>query len=209
MLSGMCGVVDALSDFQVKIMEAINSRFTALRRLAALLEQAGDLTGFIPDISRLVPISRIDVSLYSELRANCPYLNLPPVDVSPEQYLGELRAQVNAAYGRLLGQINKHPFSIMGSLQDKFNSFQSRINATALQGSDFLRCLQSVCATGQAFTASVNSLIHRSPDSILNTATEFYKNQVTGQGKILSDAAQAKANDIKNVGKGVQDLMKL
>lgn len=201
--AAICGLVDALADFQVKIMEAINGRFGALRRLANLLEAAGDLTGFVPDISKLIPLSRIDTGIYDELRVNCPFLNLPPVDMSAEQYLGELRAQVNAAYGRLLGQINLHPFSRMGQLQAKLNEYQTRINAAALGGSDFLRCLQSIC---QAETA-VKSLVNRPVKSIVDTAEAYYKNMIVGQGQLLSGAAQAKANDIQNVGKGVKDLM--
>jgi hypothetical protein len=205
--SQICGVLDVLADFQVKIMEAINGRFSALRRLANLLEAAGDLTGFIPDISKLLPLSRIDAMLYDEMRVNCPFLNLPPVDISAEQFLGELRAQVNAAYGRLLGQINLHPFSIMGRLQQKLDDFQTRVNAEALKGTDFLRCLQSLCAVGGAVVTAGTSLVNRSHDSILKTATEFYANQVTDQGKLLNGAAQAKVNDIQHVGKGVSDLI--
>lgn len=203
--TAVCSVVDALADFQVKIMEAINGRFAALRRLANLLEAAGDLTGFIPDITRLVPLSKIDARLYVELQVNCPYLNLPPVDQNADQYLQELKAQLNAAYGRLLGQINLHPFSIMGKLQEKFDAFQTRINAEALKGSDFLRCLQSICA-GEA---AVKSIVGRPAKSIIETAEAYYKNQIVGQGQVLGAAAQAKANDIQNVGKGVKDLMTL
>lgn len=201
--STICGIIDALADFQVKIMEAINGRFAALRRLANLLEAAGDLTGFIPDITKLIPLSKIDARIYVEMQVNCPFLNLPPVDQNADQYLQELKAQVNAAYGRLLGQINLHPFSIMGKLQEKFDAFQTRINAEALKGSDFLRCLQSICQA----EAAVKSLINRPAKSIIATAEIYYKNQIVGQGQLLSGAAQAKANDIKNVGKGVTDLI--
>jgi len=201
--SDICGIIDALADFQVKIMEAINGRFAALRRLANLLEAAGDLTGFIPDISKLIPLSKIDTRIYDEMRVNCPFLNLPPADLNAEQFLGELRAQVNAAYGRLLGQINLHPFSILGKLQEKFDAFQTRINSEALKGSDFLRCLQSICQAESA----VKSLISRPAKSIIDTAETYYKNQIIGQGQLLGGAAQAKVNDIQNVGKGVKDLM--
>jgi hypothetical protein len=201
--SQICGLIDALADFQVKIMEAINGRFAALRRLANLLEAAGDLTGFIPDISKLIPLSKIDTRIYDEMRVNCPFLNLPPADLNAEQFLGELRAQVNAAYGRLLGQINLHPFSILGKLQEKFDAFQARINSEALKGSDFLRCLQSICQAESA----VKSLISRPAKSIIDTAETYYKNQIVGQGQLLGGAAQAKVNDIQNVGKGVKDLM--
>jgi hypothetical protein len=201
--SAACGIVDALADFQVKIMEAINGRFAALRRLANLLEAAGDLTGFIPDISKLIPIASIDARLYDELRVNCPFLNLPPIETSADQFLGELRAQVNAAYGRLLGQINLHPFSIMGRLQDKLDEYQRRINSEALKGSDFLRCLQSVCAA----EAAVSSLINRPAASIINTAETYYQNFVVGQGQLLNAAAQGKVNDVKNVAQGVKDLI--
>jgi hypothetical protein len=203
-----CGIVDALSDFQVKIMEAINGRFAALRRLANLLEAAGDLTGFIPDISLLIPISHIDARLYDDLRTNCPFLNLPPITQSADQFLGELRAQVNAAYGRLLGQVKLHPFAIMGRLQQKLNDFQTRINAGALLGSDFLRCLQSVCAAGQAVEGTGGGRFNRSPDNIIKTSTTFYANMVTQQGQLLSGAAQAKVVDVQKVQAGIQNLIK-
>jgi len=76
--SQVCGVIDALSDFQQKVIEAINGKFAALRRLSELLEQLSDLTGFIPDITKLIPLSAIDLTLYETLRAECPFLHLPP-----------------------------------------------------------------------------------------------------------------------------------
>ncbi len=203
----VCGVIDALSDFQQKIIDAVNGKFAALRRLAELLERLSDLTGFIPDITALVPISAIDISIYETLRAECPFLNLPPASGDPEQVLGELRARLNTAYGRLLGQLDLHPLSRMSKLQDKIDEYQQRFNLAALGGTDFMQCLQAACQAAVAVEGTVSNLSSTSPNKVVESASKFLKNTVTDQGRVLGEASQNKVNDWRAVRDGVADLM--
>jgi len=202
----LCGILDAITNFQLRAMELLNGRFAALRRLSALLEQAGDLTGFIPDISKLIPLAQIDTTVYEQIRVECPYLNLPPISGSADQYLGQLRAQVNAAYGALLSQLNLHPFNALGMLQDKLNSYQNKINFAVLQGQDFLQCLQAICQGAASVTNTVQNL-GRSTEQVILTSTTYYRDFVTNGGQVLTDTAKAKYDDFVDVKDGVSDLI--
>lgn len=199
-LQQVCGVVDALSAFQVQVMNSLNGRFAALRRLAELLESAADLTGFLPDISRLIPLASIDLSLYENLRVQCPFLNLPPASESAEQYVGELRAQLNAAYGQLLRQLNLNPLSVMSTLQSKLDDYQNRMNMAALKGTDFMACLQAACSAAQAVS-------NFSASQVTDIANNYYNNFIVGQGKVLSETAQAKVSTINSMKTTVQELI--
>jgi len=201
-----CGVVDALSDFQVKAMEALNARFASLRRLADLLEKAGDLQGFIPDITKLIPLASINAELYLNLQVNCPFLNLPPLE-GPGAPLTNLRNQVTAAYAILLKNLNLHPFNKLSLLQKKLNDYQGKVNFAVLGTTDFLRCLQAVCAAESSVKGSISRLSNTSPQSVITTSQTYLKNFVVGQGQVLSDAAAAKANDLHQVKQGVQNLI--
>jgi len=202
-IAQVCGVIDALSNLQQQIINAINSKFAALRRLAELLEQLSDLTGFIPDISKLIPISQIDFLAYEQLRAACPFLNLPSADTG----LNELRAQVNAAYGKLLSQLNLHPLGRLSKLQEKLDSYQHRFNVAALGGTDFMQCLQAACQAAVKVDGTVSNLSNTSAEKVAKSAQTYLKNMVTDQGRILSGAAQAKVDDFNGVKSGVKSLM--
>lgn len=206
-ISQVCGVIDALSDFQQKVIDAINGKFAALRRLSELLERLSDLTGFIPDITRLIPISQIDLSVYETLRAECPFLNLPPASGDPEQVLGQLRAELNTAYGRLLGELNTHPLARLGKLQGKLNDYQSRFNLGALGGTDFMQCLQAACQAALSVQGAVSNLSNVTSSQVQQSAETYIKNMVTDQGQILSSASQAKVDDFNAVRSGLKDLM--
>lgn len=202
-VGNICGVVDAISNFELRSMELLNGRFQALRRLAALLEQAGDATGFIPDISKLIPLAQIDTTLYEQIRVQCPFLNLPPASDSAEQALGKLRAQVNAAYGSLLAQLNAHPFNLMGLLQQKLNDYQNKVNFDVLAGQDFLSCLQAVCQGAAALSNTVQNS-GRSLENVVKTSQTYFKNFVEGDGTVLTAPAQAKYDDFLKVKTSIQ-----
>jgi hypothetical protein len=199
-LNQVCGVVDALSAFQVQVMNSLNGRFLALRRLAELLESAFDMTGFIPDITRLIPLASIDLSLYENLRVECAFLNLPPASESAEQYIGELRAQLNAAYAQILRQLNMSPLSTLSTLQSKLDDYQNQMNLAALKGTDFMACLQAACSAATAVS-------NFSADQVKDIANNYYSNFVVGQGKLLSSAAQAKVDNLNSVKSQVQELI--
>jgi hypothetical protein len=191
----VCGVIDALSDFQQKIIDAINSKFAALRRLAEMLERLGDLTGFLPDLSKLVPISSLSLSIYENLRSSCPMLGLPPGQGSPAQVLGNLQAQVDAAYGSLLAQLDLNPLSRLSKLQTKLDGYQQQFNLSVLGGGDFMRCLQAACQATVAVAGTVSNLSKTTPAQVTKSATTYLDNMVTKQGKILTAAQEAKVSD--------------
>lgn len=205
--SNVCGVIDVLADFQQQVISAINGKFASLRRLSELLQQLADLTGFIPDISKLIPISAIDLTAYENLRNSCKFLNLPPSSGDPEQTLGALRAQVNTAYGRLLGQLNLNPLGRMDKLQGKLNDYQARFNLGTLGGVDFMQCLQAACQAVVAVEGSVSNLSNTSSAQVKKAAQDYLDNIVNGNGKVLSAEAQAKVGNWSSTKSGVVDLM--
>lgn len=190
----VCGVIDALADFQIKVLQAINAKFLALRRLADLLEQAADLTGFLPNIGALVPISSIDIRLYEELRSACPFLGLPPSSGDPELALSTLRAEVDAAYGRLLAQLNLNPLNRLSKLQAKLDAFQQQFNIAALGGIDFMRCLQAACKATLAVSTSVSKLSNLSENDVTAIADKYAKNVVAEGGRVLTNQQQNKVS---------------
>jgi hypothetical protein len=132
-------------------MDLLNRKFFALRRLAQLLEQAGDLTGFIPDITALIPLSQIDLLLYEQLRNACPFLNLPPSDTNTvNESLGKLQGLVAQAYAQILALLINHPWQRWDELTRILNEYQTKLNVAALVGQDFLTCLSTACATIEA-----------------------------------------------------------
>ena len=206
-ITQVCGVIDALSTFQQRIIDAINAKFAALRRLSDLLQQLSDLTGFLPDISQLIPISSIDLSLYETLRNSCPFLKLPPASGDPNQVLGKLKAELYAAYGSLLAQLDLHPLSRLSKLQAKIDDYQQQFNLSALGGTDFMRCLQAACQAAVAVEGTVSNLSHTSASHIVSSAKTYLKNTVTNEGKLLNSAAQAKVNDWQATKDGLKGLM--
>jgi hypothetical protein len=192
-VQSVCGVIDALADFQIRVLQAINAKFLALRRLADLLEQAADLTGFIPNIGALIPISSIDLRLYEELRVACPFLHLPPATGDPELILSNLRAEVDAAYGRLIATLNLNPLNRLSKLQAKLDAFQQQFNIAALGGIDFMRCLQAACQSTLAVSTSVSRLSNLTSNDVTDIAHKYAKNVVAEGGRVLTNQQQNKA----------------
>jgi hypothetical protein len=69
-----CQVLDALAQFQYDVVRRLNRKFNALRRIAELLEQVGDIGVLIPNIAELIPITSITLDTYQRLVENCPFL---------------------------------------------------------------------------------------------------------------------------------------
>jgi hypothetical protein len=182
-----CNVLDALSDFQYDLMNRLNKKFEQLRRLAALLEQLGDLSWLIPNLNALIPVANIDFDVYNQLAANCPFLGLPGNPVQGN--LNQLRAEVLSAYDNYARKILNHPWFRMGQLQDEMTKFQTQITGAMTQGQDFIRCLQAMCAAGSALQSTVSKL---SQTDIQATVSKFTENYVTNAGQVLTDPMKAK-----------------
>ena len=162
-----CQVVDTLAAFQLDVLKRINRKFAALRGLAQLLEQLGNLDELVPNIGALIPVVRIDLALYENLVANCPYLNLPPFTT---------------------GDLNQ--------LQAQMDQFQGEVNAAITNAGDFLRCLQTVCATGRAVAGQLNAL---SNADIAKEIGIFAENFAADAGQVMTEPMRIKYRQLQDV----------
>lgn len=186
MAADPCAVIDALAAFQLDVLRRINRKFAALRGLAQLLEQLGDLSALVPNIGNLIPIVNIDLQLYEELVAACPYLNLPPVTTGN---LNQIQAYLTGAYANFFNRLLRHPWNRMGQLQAQMDSFQSQIDSAFTQAGDFLRCLQTVCATGRAVKGQLNALADA---DIAKEIGIFADNFVADAGQVMTAGMREK-----------------
>ena len=196
MAADPCQVVDALAAFQLDVLRRINRKFTALRRLAALLEQLGELSDLVPNIGRLIPVVQIDLALYENLVANCPWLNLPPATTGD---LNQLQAMVTGAYANFVNKLLRHPWNRMGQLQDQLDDFlgqiQGDVNSAMTQVADFLRCLQTVCAAGKAAIGQLNAIADADIAAEIN---RFADNFVAEGGQVLTEGMKTKYQQIQD-----------
>lgn len=185
-MADFCSITDALAEAQYNILRKLNNRFEALRRLMEILEQLGDLKAFIPNIASLIPVVDIDLDAYTNLRSNCPFLNLPAVD---ETNLEALRRQVIDAYNSLTADALNHQWLRMGKLQDALSRAQGQLNAAFAQGAQYIQCLQAACATAQSAEGFLNRV---GSTNVTAELARFEQNFVTEGGRVLTAPAQAK-----------------
>lgn len=200
MATDPCAIVDALAAFQLDVLRRLNRKFSALRNLAQLLEQLGDLASLVPNIGSLIPVIRIDLELYENLVADCPYLNLPPVTSGD---VTQLQAYLATAYANFFNKLLRHPYNMMGQLQDELLKFESQVNSAFAESSDFLRCLQTVCASGRAVAGQLNALTNA---DIAKEITTFANNYAASAGKVLTEPMQAKYAQIQEAKTQLIDL---
>jgi hypothetical protein len=191
-----CQVVDTLAAFQLDVLKRINKKFTALRSLAGLLEQLGDLSDLVPNIGRLIPVVNIDLALYENLVANCPWLNLPPATTGD---LNQLQAMVTGAYANMINRLLRHPWNRMGQLQDQLDDFlgqiQGDVNSAMTQAADFLRCLQTVCAAGRAAVGQLNAIKNA---DIAAEIDKFTENFVNDAGQVMTEGMKTKYQQLQD-----------
>jgi len=202
-MAAPCEFIDAVAAKAYDGVNLLNKKFQQLQRLASLIEQAGDVGGFLPDISGLIPVTDIDLSAYTNLAAACPGLNLPAFSSGN---LAELQAEVLAAYGRMVSDIVNHPYLRMDSLQEEMTKVQAEINDALGVGLQWLECLQAACNLGEAaikFSAGMNAA------SIQQAITDYTERFITKNGQILTDAAKAKVDNAKSIKNTIEGLMGL
>lgn len=189
-----CEVIDSAISGMVSKMNTLNNKVNGLRRLAQLIEQASDPRTLIPDINQLVPIDRIDVQSYENLRQSCPFLDLP----SAAEGLNRLRSDLNQAYNALIARLRLHPFLQLQRLVDQLDRLiaQSGVDyACVLQ---YLQCAQAACqAAGQ-----ISATLERNATVV----DEYGKNILNTTSAVLSERGQAKVQEIKNVISQVENL---
>lgn len=192
MAADPCQIVDTLVAFQLDVLRRINRKFAALRSLAQLLEQLGNVEELVPNIGALIPVVDIDLTVYENLSAACPYLNLPPATTGD---LNQLQTLVTGAYANFFRKLLNHPWNRMGKLQDQMDQFQGEVDSSITSAGDFLRCLQSVCAAGKAVAGQLNSL---SDADIAKEVTLFADNFAANAGQVLTDPMKLKYQELQD-----------
>lgn len=199
MAADPCQVVDALAAANLDLLKRINRKFAALRNLAQLLEQLANIDDLIPNIGKLIPVVNIDLTLYENLVANCPYLNLPPATTGG---LTALQTQLTGAYANMVNKLLRGSWNRMGQLQEQMDSYlgqaQGAASSALTQSQDFLRCLQSVCAAGKAVAGQLNAL---SDADIGKEITNFANNFAANGGKVLTAGQELKYQQVQEAKK--------
>ena len=200
MAADPCQVVDTLAAFQLDVLRRINRKFAALRSLAQLLEQLGNLDELVPNIGALIPVVDIDLAIYENLVANCPYLNLPPYTTGD---LNQLQVQVTGAYANFFRKLLNHPYNRMGQLQEQLINFQGEVDAAITDAGDFLRCLQTVCAAGRAVAGQLNSLTNA---DIAKEIGIFAENYAASAGQVMTEGMRIKYQEVQDAMTQLKDL---
>jgi len=200
----VCKVLDSLAQLQYDVIRRINRKFNALRRLAQTLEALSDLAGLIPNLPQLLPLASINVDVYTRLRENCPFLNLPPFST---ENLAAMQQAVQAAYANLTKKLLNGPLFRMDKLNDRMNKFQQDLNLTLATGSDYLRCLQTICdtigAVGGAFEKIAAANIQKELNSFANGFLQNAGNVLTEPMKQKLGQAQDAVGQMKALGTDV------
>ena len=175
-------------------MNYLNNKVAGLRRLAQLVEQASDPRTLIPDINRLVPLDKIDVQSYENLRASCPFLNLP----SAAAGIALLKSDLNQAYNALIAKLNLHPFLQLQRIVDQLERLisQSGINYPCVL--QYLQCAQAACRAA----GNISETLDRNAAVV----EEYGKNILNTTAAVVSERGQAKITEINNVVAQVKNL---
>jgi len=197
-----CVIANILANSYNEAIKTINRKFAALQRLAQLLEQIGDISGFIPNIGALIPLYLIDLSSYATLVAACPFLNLPKSPSTED--IGKLQSELAAAYARLVGQLTQHPWLRMGRLQDQMAKIQGKVNEVLDQGAQYLACLQAACGTVEAAANFVNEISQTDFKENFDTYTRQY---IGANKQVLNDAMQQKYDQVQGGIVQINELM--
>lgn len=190
--------MQALVDWELNAIRLLNKKFAALRRLAELLEQVGDVSTALPNLAALVPVADLDLELYTAIQVNCPFLGLPEYS---NQNLAELKSKMNTAYGLLARRVANHPWARLDRVQSMLNDYQQRINYP--YGEDYLRCLNSICA---AISAAGSLLETWSTVSVETELAKFTTNFIDNAGQVLTEPMQIKRDEALGVYSQLVDL---
>lgn len=198
MSANACSILQALANYQFEIIRALNKKFTALRRLAELLEQLGDVSSALPNLGQLLPVVDIDLITYTDLQVNCPFLNLPP---ATNEDINALRSKVNTAYALMARKLMNHSWMRMNRVQDMLNDYQNKLNYP--YGDDYLRCLNAVCA---AISQAGSLLQNVTQAQIDKELANFGRDFVNNAGQVLTKSMQTKRDEAVQVYNQVLDL---
>lgn len=202
-----CNVLTALQDFQKEVVEQVYRRILALKRLAEILEAAGDLSTIVGDVLNSLPgLPPVDflnsIKVYEDLRFACPMLGLPPFN---EEAVAELQAKVAAAYAEIVRRLDLHQYNRLDLLQARVDELVAK--ARSAMGIDWWICAEAICGIAENNFAVLNrnfkielSRVDQLPaDTAENLKKPF---------RILSDSTQQKVNDLKSARADIVSLGK-
>lgn len=198
MSANICAPLQALVNFEMDVISALNKKFAALRRLAELLEQLGDLSSLLPNLGQLLPVVNLDLEAYTQLQANCPFLGLPP---ATNEDINALQSKLNAAYAQLAAKLLNHPWMRMDKVQQMLNDYQQKLNYP--YGDSYVRCLNAACNA----VGTVGGLLESvSQVNIAKELEAFGTNFVTNGGQVLTQSMLTKRDEAMQVYNQVLDL---
>jgi hypothetical protein len=193
-----CNLLKVLTDFQDQLISQIYQKFGALKRLAEILEKAGDISGLISSlvgaIPNMIPVELLrGLEYYEKLRQSCPMLNLPLA--SFESVTGDVQTQVAKAYANLLQQIDLHQFNRLDKLQMRLDDFVNQ--ARNAGGVDWRVCASALCGAVQSATSSAGQKAFADELNRLKKLPTTAEDAATKPFQILGAGTQQKVNDLK------------
>jgi hypothetical protein len=199
-----CAITNVLANDYANAITLINRKFNALRRLAELLEQLGDISGLLAGLnpSALIPLYLINLDTYTNLVTACPFLNLPKTPSNAST--AALQAQVGLAYSRLLQSLNLHPFIRMDKLQAQMDKVQGPLNEILNTGSQYMQCLQQACASATDAVNFVNKIAQTDFQGQLDDYTRTY---LANNGKVLTQQMQHKVSEVRGLVDNVNEAL--
>lgn len=191
-----CAIIDSAISAMIARMQMINNKVNGMRRLAELIERAADPRSLIPNIDSLVPISRIDVASYEQLRTSCPMLNLPSATAG----LATLQANLAEAYAGLIQRLRLHPFNQLSKLVSTLDRLisQSAVDLNCVQR--YLQCARAACQAAGEISSTIEYdalVVDRFANHTGDTTTA-----------ILSNSARTKAAELDAVVVQLENLSK-
>lgn len=197
MSAGICSVTGVLAADYQNAVTAINRKFNALQRLAELLEQLGDVSALLEGINpaALIPLYAINLDVYTDLVAACPFLNLPKTPSNTST--AELQSMVSSAYARLIQKLNLHPFIRLGALQAQMDKVQAQVNTALNTGNQFVQCLMQACSSTAGFVLNTN---------FQQQLDLFKRGYLASNGQVLTQQMQGKLNSVRGLIDNINEL---
>lgn len=200
-LEQVCQLLDVIDTMAAQALATFLRKLAVLKRLAEILELSGDLIT-LPDITKFLPTTAVDLAMYERIRANCPGLGLPPAGTLDELTgLSKLQDQLGEAYEKLDKFLNDHPWNRAGFLQDKVDALYNKYITPVLDAAypvfGILACFKAICdAASQMSTVSDTvktqmsayaKQMENSPDEFSSCLTASCKDKVARVHKMRSD----------------------
>jgi hypothetical protein len=198
-----CVLTNALANDYANAVALINRKFNALRRLAELLEQLGDVSSLLKglNVSALVPLYLINFDTYTDLVAACPMLNLPKTPSNAST--AALQAQVGAAYARMIQQLNLHPFIRMDKLQAQMDKVQAKVNDILNTGSQYMQCLQAACGAASDVSSFVKEIAQTDFQGQLDQYSRTY---LANNKQVLTEQMKNKVSTVRGMIDNLNEL---